>query len=70
MIIPLTMIPYVNIFIIVFVAIMLFLGYQRGFLYQVFSLLGVLSAICFKSGKKIKIFPILIFKFKKSRAIQ
>lgn len=45
MIIPLTMIPYVNIFIVVFVAIMLFLGYQRGFLYQVFSLLGVLSAI-------------------------
>ena len=52
MIIPLTMIPYVNIFIIVFVAIMLFLGYQRGFLYQVFSLLGVLSAILTVSSPK------------------
>ena len=43
--IPLTMIPYINILILIFVAIMMFLGYKRGFLYQVFSLLGVLTAI-------------------------
>ena len=43
--IPLTLVPYVNMLILLFVVLSMFLGYQRGLLYQVFSLLGVLTAI-------------------------
>lgn len=43
--VPLTLIPYVNMIIVVFLLVSMYLGYRRGFLYQVFTLLGLLTAI-------------------------
>ena len=62
--IPLTMIPYINIIILVFFLLAMFLGYQRGLLYQVFSLLGILTAILVSwffapvVAKQVHIYPI------------
>ena len=43
--IPLTLVPYINVLILVFIVLSMVLGYQRGILYQIFSLLGILTAI-------------------------
>lgn len=40
-----TVIPYVNVFILVFVGLSMYIGYKRGFLYQIFTLLAILTAI-------------------------
>lgn len=43
--IPSIVIPYINILILIFVAVSIFLGYRKGLLYQIFTLLAVLTAI-------------------------
>lgn len=43
--ISITVIPYVNFMILIFVVLSMYIGYKRGFLYQVFSLLAILTSI-------------------------
>lgn len=38
-------IPYINYLVAIFVVVEMIMGYKKGFLYQVFSVLGVLAAI-------------------------
>ena len=45
MTIPQAVVPYINILIIAFLLISLLIGYKKGFFYQTFSLLSVLTSI-------------------------